>query len=355
MKTYLIFTDLHRAEVATAVKQNIKAELPNARVIIIDDMDLHANPMLDLIESLTIFKVNKEKREARKEEKKTERNIDELPAYTNEFLENEDGYKAMVNFFERFSPDYVITIGHGAFQEAIATRDYLKSNAKIINYVDDYILNKNLVTPYMDGYVVENLPMKKQLMALGINAKKIAISALPIESKYFDEKERAGNYMLSLNTMRPTLLYMAKNEKVDHKKNINTLKKYENKVNLVVYCGYNRESYKYSLKEGLNAFNEGISLPMLYDKADLIVTTGNTYEISVGRVMGKVLCIMESDLPMEQRNLEYLKNIVVDLTDQHKVKEFFNTYPAKEYYSLSLRSKVVTRCDVMGALEKIAN
>ena len=353
MKSYLIFTDLHRAEVATAIKQNIKAELPNAKVIIIDDMDLHANPVLDFIESLTILKVNKEKREARKEEKKIERNVDEIIHYTNEFLEKEDSYPAMREFVERFSPDVIITIGHGAFQEAIATRDNFNYRFKVVNYVDDYTLNKTLFNPYMDGYIVENLPVKKQLIALGIDAKKIAISALAIEHKYFDQEELTGNYRLSINHLRPTILYLAKSEKLDHKKNINMLKKQESKINLIVYCGYNRESYKYCLKEGLNAFNEGISLPMLYNNADVVFTTGNTYEVSVARQMGKTICVMDTDLVMEQRNHEYLKNIVVDCTTLDKVKEFFTAYSENEYYGLSLRSKVVTRPDILGALDKI--
>ncbi len=353
MKTYLIFTDAHRAEIATAIKQSIKAELPNAKVIIIDDMDLHANAMLDLIESLTSFRVNKEKREARREEKKAERNVDELPAYTNEFVEDEDSYQSMVTYFKKFSPDVVITIGYGAFQEAIATRDHLNSSVKVVNYVDDYTLNKMLVSPYMDGYIVENLPIKKQLMLLGIDAKKIAISAFPIEQKYFDNEQLNGNQRLSLNHLRPTMLYLAKNEKVDHKKNVNALKKYEDKINLVVYCGYNRESYRYCLKEGLNAFNEGISLPMLYDKADVVFTTGNTYELSVARRMGKIICVMDSTLVMEQRNFEYLKGVVVDCTGNDKLKDFFKTYSGNEYYSLSLRAKVVARPDVLGALDKI--
>lgn len=352
MKTYLIFTDSHRAEVATAIKQNIKAELPNARVIIIDDMDIHADPMLDFIENLTSIKVNKEKRNARKEEKKAERNVDELPAFTNEFLEDVDSYKAMLGYFNKFMPDAIITIGYGAFQEAVATRDYLNSKVKIINYVDDYTLNKMLVTPYMDGYVVENLPIKKELIALGVGAHKIAVSALPIENKYYDKNEIFGNFRLVLNDTRPTFLYLAKSEKVDHKKNLNALKKYENKINVVVYAGQNRESYKYALKEGMNAFNEGVSLPMLYDRADVIMTTGSSYEISVARVLGKVVCVMESDVIMEKRNLLYLKSVVCDCTDNDKLREFMESYPSGEHYALSLRSRVVTRPDVVTALEK---
>lgn len=353
MKTYLIFTDAHRAEVATAIKQNIMAELPNARIIIIDDMDLHANAMLDLIESLTNIKINKEKREARKEERKVERNVDELPAFTNEFIEKEDSYQAMLDYFQKFLPEVVITVGYGAFQEAIAARDNYYPNVKVVNYVDDYTLNQMIVSPYMDGYIVENLPLKKQLMALGINAKKIAISPLVIEQKYISDDAIAGNYRLALNPLMPTMLYLAKNEKTDHKKNINAIKKYENECNLIIYCGFNRESYKYCLKEGLNAFNEGISLPMLYDKADVVFTTCNTYDVSVARNKGKIICIMDNDLVMEQRNFEYLNSLVVDCTDNHKLKAFFKSYPVSNYSTYSLRAKVVARASILGSLEKI--
>lgn len=352
MKTFLIFTDYHRAEVASSIKQNVLSELPNARVIIIDDMDLHANLMLDFIENFTFFKVNMEKRGALKEERKAEKNVDELPPFSNQFLEEEDSYKAMLNYFTKYTPDYVITIGYGAFQEAVAVRDRLGAKTKVVNFIDDYTLNKMLVSPYLDGYVVENMPLKKELIALGVAIDKVAISALPIENKYFDFNAIKGNRRIDLNPLMDTVLYLASSEKTDHRKNLNALKKYEGKVNLVVYCGQNRDSYRYCLKAGLNAFNEGISLPMLYDNAEVIFTTGNAYEISVARAMGKIIVALESEVIMESRNVDYLSSIVIDCRSSDALKRFFEDYSKEKYNTYSLRSKVVARPNILGALEK---
>ena len=351
MENILIFTDKHRGDFATAVKENLREGFPYARIIIIDDMDLHANPILDFIENLTNLKVNREKSDARKVERKINKNIDELPTATWEFKE-EDSYIKMRSFFHKFRPDVVITIGYGAYQEAIATRDSLGAQTKVINIIDDYTLNKSLVSPYMDGYIVENIPLKNALVECGVSSGKIALSALPIESKYDDLIERIGNVRLYPDGNKHTFLYMAKSDTTDHKKVLSVLKEYDEKYNIIVYAGESREIYKYALKEGLNAFNEGVSLPMLYDKADVIITTGNSYEISVARHMGKIVAVSPSELQMEERNAHYLNSVVVDCTTLHKLKDFMSNFSIGNFYSLKLRSKVVIRPDIASAINK---
>lgn len=353
MEYVLIFTDRARAEFASAVKEDLKSKLSDAIIIIIDDMDLHANPMLDLIENLTNIKVNKERREAVKVERKLNKNVDELPTFTWEFKEEEDSYRMMRRYFQKFCPSIVITIGYGAYLEAIATRDSLGVKTKVVSMIDDYTLNKALVSPYLDGYVVENLPLKKMLMASGVDAGKIAITPLAIENKYFDEEQKKGNVNLIVNNYKPTFLYVAKSESTDHKKTFNVLKEYDGKYNVIIYCGYNRESYKTALKLGLNAFNEGISLPMLYDKSDVVLTPGSSYDISVGRALGKVVAISQSDVEMERRNRVYLSIVVKDCSTPQALETFLETYKKDDYNSLALRSKVSVRADVYGALKKL--
>ena len=348
----LIFTDRNKAGFATAIKQNLMSEMKDTLIIIFDDLELHANAFLDFIENLTTLKVNKEKNEALKEEKRIQKNVDELPPFSWEFRE-EESYVRMRSYFQKFTPSLVITIGYGAYLEAIATRDSLGVKTKVINVIDDYTLNKALVNPYMDGYIVENLPLKKMLIASGVSPSKIMLSALPIENKYFDEKEKAGNVYLYLDRTRETLLYVASGESADHKKVFNLLKEYENSYNVVVYSGYNRECYKTALKMGLNAYNEGASLPMLYDKADVILTPGTAYDILTARYMGKLVAVTPSELEMEKRNAIYLNSIVVDCTDYKKLDAFLNGYNKATYHSTALRSKLIVKADLYGALKKL--
>ncbi|MBQ8178469.1 MAG: hypothetical protein IJ033_04670 [Clostridia bacterium] len=352
MESILIFTDRYRGDFATAVKENIRQEYPYARTIIIDDMDLHANPVLDFIENLTSIKVNKEKIDARKTERKMYKNIDELPETTWEFKE-EESYIKMRSFFHKLKPDLVITIGYGAFVEAVATRDSLGVKTKVINIIDDYTLNKSLVSPYLDGYVVENIPLKNKLVECGVSKDKIALSALPIESKYFDKEELKGNVRLFFDESKSTLLYLANSDKTDHKKVFATLKDYDGQYNIIVYAGDNRGAYRQALKEGLNAFNEGASLPMLFDRSDVVITTGNSYEISVARQLGKIVAVAPSELLMEERNATYLKSVVVDCTTIYKLKAFLRSFTPEKYYSLKLRSKVVIRPDIIGAIGRL--
>ena len=78
-KTVLIFTDAVRALSASAVKEQLLEELPDAVVIIIDDLELHADAVRDYIENVFKLKVNFEKNRAVREERKLARKIDETP------------------------------------------------------------------------------------------------------------------------------------------------------------------------------------------------------------------------------------------------------------------------------------
>ncbi len=351
METILIFTDQEKAELATAIKLNIRSMLKGARIIIVDDMDLHAKPLWDFVSNFSPVSLNIERREALKEEKKINKNVDEIPNEESVYIEGEESYERMEEYFIKYTPSYIITIGHGAFHEAIAVKKKLKSTTKVVQYVADYTLNKQLVDSDLDGYIVENLPLKKSLIACGINAEKIQLSAVPVEDKYFDEDELRGNVRLSLSAIKPTLLYLAYLDN-EYKDRLNVLKNYEEKFNLLVYCGYNHECYKRALKLGLNSFNEGVSLPMLFDKAQIVLTEGNFYDIAIARNMGKLVAVLNGKLEMQNRNGAYLNSVTVDCMSEAKLNVFLARYNAKDYYSLSLRSKVVAKGNIYSALSK---
>ncbi len=351
METILIFTDQEKAELATAIKLNIRSALKGARIIIVDDMDLHANPLWDFVSNFSPISLNIEKREALKEEKKINKNVDEIPQEESVYVEGEESYEKMEEYFIKYAPSYIVTVGHGAFHEAIAVKKKLKAKTKVVQYVADYTLNKQLIDHDLDGYVVENLPLKKALISCGIKAEKIQLSAVPIEEKYFNEEEIRGNVRLSLSQTKPTLLYLAHQDD-EYKDRLNTLRNYEGKFNLLVYCGYNHECYKRALKLGLNAFNEGISLPMLFDKAQIVLTEGNFYDIAVARNLGKIVAILNGKLEMQNRNGLYLSSVTVDCTTFSKLNVFLERYNAKDYYSLSLRARVVAKGNIYSALCK---
>ncbi len=343
MERILIFSDREKANLATAIKSNLRLDFKDAQIIIIDDMDLHAQPLWDFVATVSPLKLNRERRDATREEKRINKNVDELNDNPCDFIEGEESYEKMKEYFLKYTPSFIITIGHGAFKEAVATRKKLNATTNVVQYVADYTLNKQLVSKDLDGYVVENMPLKKQLIALGINAEKILVSQIPIEDKYFDETALKGNVRVNLVESKYTLLFKADDENIDTKDIFNVLKNYQDKYNILVYCGYNHENYKKALKLGLNAFNEGVSLPMLFDKSQIVLTGGNFYDIAVTRAMGKIACVLETQLEMEKRNAKYLSTVVVDCLSNAKLSAFLERYNAKEYYSLSLRSKVVLK------------
>ena len=354
-RTTLIFADESRAHTATAIKQTILKVNPRARVIIIDDMSLHSAPALDFAEKLLGIKVNRDRKKAVKFEENLDKRIDEIPRSTNEFKGDVGSYEKMLELIHRLNPYLIITIGYGAFNEAIAVRDMEKLDCKVVNVVDEYVLNSSLINTYMDGYVVENETVKQKLISGGIDASKIAVCDLPIEGYYVEPLTNEINVNVRLNKRWPKILYFADKEVINHQKIFPILKNYMLKYDMFVYCGSNRELYQTALKCGLRAYNEGISLPHLYEYADVVLTPPITRNVSIARAKGKLVALLDSELELEKRNAEYLKDFAVDCADEIKLKLFLESYPNSDYLALASAARVINRTVIVDSLKLLFN
>ena len=352
-KSVLIFADMSRAHTATAVKESILKTDSQARVIIIDDMTLHSAPALDFAEKLLGLKINRDRKKAVKFEENLDKRMDAVPHSSNEFKGDVGSYEKMKEIIDRIKPFLIITIGYGAFNEAIAVRDMEKLDCKVINVVDEYVLNNALINTYMDGYIVENEGVKQKLIDNGIDSQKIAIAHLPIRRTYLEPLTDDINVNVRLNKKWPKILYFADKEGVEHEKVFHVLKNYLLKYDIFIYCGSNRELYQSALKNGLRAYNEGISLPHLYEFADVVLTAPISRNVSIARAKGKLVALLNSEYELEKRNAEYLKDFTVDCSDEVKLKLFLECYPTPDYKALAEASRtqyVITAGDALSAL-----
>ncbi len=324
-KTVLIFTDAARAMSASAVKEQLLEELPDAVVIIIDDLELHADAVRDYIEKVFKLKVNFEKNRAVREERKLARKIDETPKSSNVYkLQN--SYKKMENIFNRYTPDLVVTIGYGAFNEAVAVRDKLCAKTRIASVIDDYALNRQLINTYIDAYVVENMAVKTTLVNNYVKESRISLADIPVrksfvlappQSKVLEE--------LRLETKLPTLLSVACAEKGCEQ--FETLAAYKDKFNILVYTGTNRAAYSEASGTGLAAYNEGTAIETLYAAADVVLTNPDSYYVAAARETGKLIALWTPASAIEKRNAAFLAGMTADCSDRHRLTRFLRHYP----------------------------
>ena len=324
-KTVLIFTDAVRALSASAVKEQLLEELPDAVVIIIDDLELHADAVRDYIENVFKLKVNFEKNRAVREERKLARKIDETPKSSNVYkLQN--SYKKMENIFNRYTPDLVVTIGYGAFNEAVAVRDKLGAKTRIASVIDDYALNRQLINTYIDAYVVENMAVKTTLVNNYVKESRITLADIPVR-KSFAQAPTQSEVLdeLRLEKKLPTLLSVAFAEKGSEQ--FETLAAYKDKFNILVYTGMNRGAYSEASGTGLATYNEGTAIETLYAAADVVLTNPNSYYVAAARETGKLIALWEPANAIEKRNAAFLSGITADCSDRHRLTRFLRHYP----------------------------
>lgn len=330
-KTVLIFTDASRALSASAVKEQILDEIPDAVVIIIDDLELHADAVRDYIENVFKLKVNFEKNRAIREERRLARKIDEMPKSTNIFkLQN--SYKKMENIFNRYTPDLVVTIGYGAFNEAVAVRDKLNAKTRIASVIDDYALNRQLINTYIDAYVVENMAVKTTLVNNYVKESRISLADIPVR-KSFREAPPQNKVAedMKLERKLPTLLCVACSDKGVDVAEFETLAAYKDKFNILVYTGTNRAMYSASAGLGLAAYNEGTALEILYSAADVVLTPPDSYYVAAARETGKLIALWEASCAIERRNAAFLAGFVIDCSDRHRLNRFLRHYPDERF------------------------
>ena len=349
--TVLIFTDAVRALSASAVKEQILEELADAVVIIIDDLELHADAVRDYIENVFKLKVNFEKNRAVREERRLARKIDETPKSTNAYkLQN--SYKKMENIFNRYTPDLVVTIGYGAFNEAVAVRDKLGAKTRIASVIDDYALNRQLINTYIDAYVVENMAVKTTLVNNYVKEGRITLADIPVRKSFVEAPPQAKVLDdMRLEKKLPTLLSVAFEEKGDAQ--FETLAAYKDKFNILVYTGMNRAAYSQAVGASLAAYNEGTSIETLYAAADVVLTPPNSYFVAAARETGKLIALWAPSSAIERRNAAFLAGITADCSDRHRLTRFLRHYPDEKFEAVRKLSALTSVRSVGKELVKL--
>ena len=182
-KTVVIITDNSSRNTSAAIKEVFK-EKEGVLTIIIAENELEGYFKNTLFNYL--FKEESRLRnyyhkfmELRKTAK-----MDKLASKKVSFNIKSPVHRRMQNVFLRYTPDIVIAMTPKALMASLAARDKLKSKAKVCVVIDEFCLDKQLVSNQTDFYFVDNYDIKDQLVNCGIDEKQNTYKQYPRKKAY---------------------------------------------------------------------------------------------------------------------------------------------------------------------------
>lgn len=325
--TILIFTDDDRVAEASALKEEMLSVLPDAVVIIIDDLELYADALKDFLEKVFGIPANIQKRLAKFRESRIRYHVDEVGVSDNT-MKGTEPYKRMLNIVNRYSPELVVSVGFGAFNEAVAVRDSGLAGAfKVAAYISDYALNRQLVNSYIDAYIVTNMAVKTSLVNSKIPEEKIFLAEPAVMKSFSDGlTKEAALKIMKLPSDKPVLTAIALKE--------SDLELYQgadfNSVTPLAYTGECREAYTLAINDGFYAYNEGVSPALLYAASDCIITPPESSFTAAAFLTGKIVALTKPRDNLEKLNAVNLKKFTESVTDGEELKAFLSKFTAGE-------------------------
>lgn len=325
--TVLIFTDMDSINTASALKEEMLIAEPDAVVIIIDALELYANTLKDFVEKVFGIPANLKKRLAHLKEKLISRHVDDVGVYDN-VMKPKESYKRMLNIVNRYMPGLVVSVGFGAFTEAVAVRDSGKTEPfRVVSYIPDYALNRQLVNSYLDGYVVATMGVKTSLVNSKIPEDKVIAAKYAVAGKFFDGITReAALKIMKLPSEKPVITlvaYSADDLKIFDGVDLSS-------VTPLCYCGENREAYSKSIDYGFYAYNEGTSAALIYAASDAVITPPEAYYTQAAFKTGKIVALTAPRDNLEKLNFRKLSPYTESVTDNVAVVNFLRKLVAGE-------------------------
>lgn len=329
--TVLIFTDGDKANTASALKEQMLEARPDAVVIIIDESELYADTLKDFVEKVFGIPANIPKRLAKFRAAMIDRHIDDVGVSENA-MKSKESYKKMVNIVNRYSPVLVVSVGFGAFREAVAARDSGKTERfSVAAYIADYALNKQLVNKYIDNYVVVDMAVKTSLANAGIPEDNVIPAGFAIAKRFTDGMTKeAALKILKLPDDKPVLAFIALNgddfgafDGVDL-----------GSVTALCYCGEDREAYRKAIDYGFYAYNEGVSPALIYAASDAVAAPPEAYFTAAAFETGKILALTPPGDNQEKINFKVIAPFAEQATDPGKTAEFLKKLAAGELTAL---------------------
>lgn len=225
-------------------------------------------------------------------------------------------FRKLENVLSRYTPSVVVCTtptAHCSLAKAIQ-----KWGLEIPYYIvsSDFQLNRAFINPFANGYFVQNQLVKKQLIANKIASDKIEVVGNAVVNELFvclDKQEIREKYGIE-NSMPIILLTAGRYANGYIKDYFEKFSKFENKFNLLVLTGENKNFVKYiqklcqddAIKKNIFAVDKIAKIGDILSITDIIVTSP-TSQVTYEAILRQIPTILIKPLnKTEKNNAKYL-------------------------------------------------
>lgn len=262
--------------------------------------------------------------------------------------------KKLLSLIEDFNPDIILFTN----PLPLTLVSYLKRKNKIHTYtagiITDYTAHSVWLDSTVDSYFVGSNILKDELIDRGIEASKIHVTGIPIDSKFAISVNREEKMLnLGLNSSVPTILIMGGGLGLGSMEEIlETTDQINKELQLIVVVGKNQtlkaelENRVYNSRHKVKILGFCDNINELMEFSDLLISKAGG--LTMTEAVTKMLPVLVFDpIPgQEVKNAQYFSDIgaamyLKDLNDiKEAIEDLLYTNPKKRY-------KMIKCCSVI--------
>ncbi len=265
------------------------------------------------------------------------KNVDVEEFINTDFIQKKLPHKKIRNIFRRYTPSLVLCLGKKSIVPAIAARNKMGLNTQIGVVVCSYVLDRRMVQPNVDFFIVPTLAIKAEIVQMGIAEEKVEVLPILIRRELLDTPAPATALAsLGLNPNLPTVMLQATfSYNPKFRQLVSYLQKAKLKMNILVACGYDRhllDDIQEIASPTVVGRNEGLDMRLAYGAADIVITRPRsetlsnciakkkliiTYDI-VGEIEKRTADLMSMDYAINCTSAEEILGILESYLDNKK-------------------------------------
>ncbi|MFC4077657.1 MGDG synthase family glycosyltransferase [Salinithrix halophila] len=259
-------------------------------------------------------------------------------------------YSSLSEYIQRFQPRLVVST-HPFASSGIARLKREGTPLLLCTVITDFAAHGSWVNPEVDLYLVPHHGVKDQLIWMGVKPGRIAVTGIPADNRFWEEKDKTETRLrLGLKPM-PTVLILGGGLGVGRTSDmVRTAAKWKDHLQLVVCTGHNeklRESFLQceELKHPhvhITGFTREIADWM--DAADIILSKPGGMTCTEAIAKGKPLLLFGSIPGHEEKNSHFMEEqgLAVRVSDEEELDGWFHRLLTDEHCFDRVREQMLT-------------
>ncbi len=264
--------------------------------------------------------------------KASTKNIDVAEFINTDFIQKKLPHKKIRNIFRRYPPNLILCLGRKSIVPAIAARKKMDLNTKIVVVVTDFVLDRRMVQPDVDFYIVPTLAIKAEVVQLGIKEENVEVLPVLIRKELLTTPDpETSRESLGLDPSLPTVMMLATfSYNPKYRQLVTYLQKAKLKMNILVACGYDRKllsDIQDIASPTVVGRNEQMDMRLAYGAADIVITRPRSENLATCVAKKKVIITYDNVGAIEERTADLMKmDYSIDCTSAEEVLGTLQSY-----------------------------